>query len=110
MMASTQRVPSGVAAAAVLAAGIGTFVLGLNTTLAEASERFAQALNWYPPAGALSGKTTLAVLIWLIAWAVLHRLWKDRELPFPRIFGIALVLIGLGLLLMFPPFFELFAE
>jgi len=110
MAALTQRVPSGVAAAAVLAAGIGVFVLGPSTTLAEVSEGFAQALNWYRPAGPLSGKTTLAVLIWLIAWAVLHRLWKDRELPFPRIFGIALILIGLGLLLMFPPFFELFAE
>lgn len=110
MSAPMERVPSGVAAAAFLAAGIGTFVLGLVTFLAEVVSGFAQVLNFYPPAGPLSGKTTLSVLIWLAAWGILHRMWGKQEVHLPRILVATFLLIGLGLLFMFPPFFELFAE
>lgn len=99
---------NGAAAAAVLAAGIGSFVLGLFTTLAAASEGIKELLNWYGPAGPLSGKSSLAVIAWLVAWGILHVRWKDREVNFDRIFVITLVLIGLGLLLTFPPVFEAF--
>ncbi|WP_352429539.1 hypothetical protein [Thermoflexus sp.] len=51
MRAPMERVPSGMAAAAFLAAGIGTFVLGLVTFLAEVVSGFAQILKFYPPAG-----------------------------------------------------------
>lgn len=110
MSAPMERVPSGVAAAAFLAAGIGTFVLGLVTFLAGVVSGFAQILNFYPPAGPLSGKTTLSVLIWLAAWGILHRMWGKQEVHLPRILVATFLLIGLGLLFMFPPFFELFAE
>ncbi|MFQ5855035.1 MAG: hypothetical protein ACE5LU_05245 [Anaerolineae bacterium] len=99
---------NGVAAAAVLAAGIGSFVLGLFTTLAAASEGVKGLVNWYGPAGPLSGKSGLAVIAWLVSWAVLHIWWKDRDVNFDRIFTITVVLIGLGLLLTFPPVFEAF--
>lgn len=105
----TQQVlKNGAAAAAILAAGIGSFILGLVTTLAAMSEAVASGLNWYRPAGPLSGKTSLAVIVWLVAWVVFHTRWKDTQIPFNHIFIITLVLIGLGLLLTFPPIFEAF--
>ncbi len=102
------RLANGIAAAAVLAAGIGSFVLGLLTTLAAVSEGLAQMLNWYNPAGPLSGKSGLAVIAWLVSWVILHTRWKDKEVNFNQIFVITLILIGLGLLLTFPPIFEAF--
>ena len=101
-------VATGVAAAAMVAGGIGTFVLGLLTTGAEASEGLANALNWSNPVGPLSGKTGLAVIVWLISWYVLDRLWHSENRNLQQAFTITLILIGLGLLLTFPPFFELF--
>ncbi len=101
--------PNGIAAAAILGAAIGVFALGLLTFLAEVNSGIARLLNFYPPAGPLSGKTTMAVVVWLVAWAVTHQAWRDREVNFGAVFGGSLLLIGLGLLLMFPPVFELFA-
>ncbi len=103
------RVPTGVAGAALFASALGVFLLGLLTFVSEVSEGFAAALNFYKPAGPLSGKTTLAVVGWLVAWGVLHGAWRGRDVKFPAVFAASLVLVGLGLLLMFPPFFEIFA-
>lgn len=101
--------PNGSVAAAVLAGGVGSFALGLMTILAEASEPLRTALRFYLPAGPLSGKTTVAVVIWLAAWAVLGNLWKSKEVDFDRASRWGFILLALGLLGTFPPFFGLFA-
>lgn len=100
--------PNGPAAAALLAAGIGSFVLGLLTTLAAAAKAFGMALNLYNPVGPLSGKTAGAVAAWLIAWVVLHLAWKDRQVNFGATYSVTLILLILGLLGTFPPVFEAF--
>ena len=54
-------------------------------------------------AGGVSGRTTIAAVIWLAAWAVLHRRWRERRID-PRGVAVAtLVLVALGLVLTFPP-------
>ena len=60
-----QMVANGAAVAAFLAAGIGAFAMGLVVILNEAGLFAAPSL--YPPAGGVSGRTTIAVAIWLIA-------------------------------------------
>lgn len=104
----TERKPNGPAAAAILAANIGVFCLGAVTTLAEISAPLKGALNLYAPAGPLSGKTTAGVVAWLITWVALHFYWQRKDVNLSRVFTSSLILLGLGLLLMFPPFFELF--
>src|SRR4029453_7395002 len=52
----------GLAAAALLAAGAGAFVLGLLTTLAEASTGTADFLQFNDRVGPLSGKTIIAAI------------------------------------------------
>ena len=105
-----QILPSGPAWAAILAAGVGCAALGLLVDLAEASRAISNALNFYNPVGDLSGKTILAVIIWVGAWAVLHLRWKDRDVTSPnRILVLTLTLILLALIAVFPPFFGLFA-
>ena len=85
--------------------GIGAFALGLIVILNEAGAFSVPAI--YAPSGGVSGRTTLAVVIWLIAWAILHRLWKGREVPTGRVQTVTLVLTLLGIVLTFPPLWRL---
>jgi hypothetical protein len=91
--------------AAFVAAGVGAFALGLLVVLNEA-ELFA-APAFYGPAGGVTGRTGMAAAIWLIAWAVLHRRWRNRAIDDRRVNTLALILIALGVLLTFPPVWSL---
>ena len=99
--------PNGAAAAAVFSASLGVFAIGLLTTLAAASVDIKNWLNWYDPTGPLSGKTTLGGLIWLVVWLGAHLWLGNREFNFTRVIQVFVALILAGLLLMFPPIFEL---
>lgn len=92
--------------AAVLGSGIGAFAVGLFVILNESGLFSAPGL--YGPAGGVSGRTTFAVVTWLIAWGVLHRRWKGREVDTGRVLNATLVLVGLGLLATFPPLWSIF--
>ena len=111
---ASRAIPNGEAVAAMLAAGIGALALGFFTTLAEilATSTFRTGgfpgLTWDKGVGPLSGKTGYAVIIWLIAWGVLHFTMRGKEYNFGRMFWITLGLIGLGVLGTFPIFFEAF--
>jgi hypothetical protein len=96
----------GSAVAAFLSGGIGAFAVGLVVILNEAHLFAAPAL--YGPAGGVSGRTTLAMIAWLVVWGVLHHRWKGRDIPTHRIYPVTLVLIGLGVLATFPPVWRLF--
>jgi uncharacterized protein YjeT (DUF2065 family) len=100
-----EEVANGAALASFRAAGIGAFAVGVIVILNEAGLFVAPAL--YGPAGGVSGRTTLAAVIWLIGWAVLHSRWKGRRIESRRAHGITLILIGLGVLLTFPPVWKL---
>jgi hypothetical protein len=96
-------IPNGSGAAAILSAGIGSFALAV---LAFAGDKSASAKNllvFYKPTGPLSGVTTAAILIWLFTWGILEWRWRNRTVAVGRTNAIALTLLGLSLLLTFPP-------
>jgi hypothetical protein len=97
---------NGPALAAFLAAGIGAFAMGVFVLLNEAEVFTAPAV--YAPAGGVSGRTTFAVAAWLIAWAVLHVRWKNRQIDQRRTWSLTLALVGLGVLATFPPVWGIF--
>ncbi|WP_237519624.1 hypothetical protein [Streptomyces sp. HUCO-GS316] len=101
--------PEGPISAAIIAAGIGAAALGLFTTLAEASTGMADWLQWNERVGPLSGKTVMAVIVWLVSWVVLHLALRNKPRETGRALTVALVLIGLGVLGTYPTFFQLFA-
>lgn len=103
------KVAIGAASAAFVSSGIGCLIIGLMVTGAEMSPGLRTALTWSNPVGPLSGKTGVGVIAWLISWAILHSMWKDKEMEFGKVFTATLILVALGFLLTFPPFFELFA-
>ena len=101
---------NGPVSAALLAGGIGSAAMGLITLIYELNDKsaFAKAMAWNKGIGGLSGKSSLAIIIFFIAWAILHYLWKDKETDFARISSIAIALLIVGLLGTFPPVWHLF--
>jgi hypothetical protein len=106
-MMNQQSENNGPIVAAMLAAGIGCFVLGLMVSLGQGSKAISDILNLYNPVGPLGGKTIVAVVVWLIAWGVLASKWKDRSADFGKVYKVTLILVALGLLGTFPLFFDL---
>lgn len=100
---------NGPAMAGVLAAAIGTFVLGVLTTLNEVSVGLHDWLQFNDPVGPLSGKTTLAVAAWAVSWLVFGLIWRNRDISVRTVVIVSAVLIGLGVLGTYPTFFEKFA-
>jgi hypothetical protein len=101
--------PFGPVAAAFLASGIGAVVLGILTTLAEASEGIKSALEWSKSVGPLMGKTIIAVIAFAVSWVILHVAFRDKDLDPRKVFTWTAVLVGIGFVLTFPTFFQLFA-
>jgi len=99
--------PAGPAAAVVLAAGLASFTLGLLSVLARASAPVSDALTLSDRVGDLSGLTTTAGIVFVAAWAVLAIAWPRADPPLSRVAATAAVLIALGLLGTFPPFFNM---
>jgi len=107
-MRETQTTPTnGPVAAALAACGFGCFALGLLAVAADGSKTLAAKLNFYNPAGPLSGVTTVAIALWLASWVLLSARWKNKALVFGKVSAVAFVLLALGMLLTFPPFGDL---
>ena len=98
--------------AAFIASGIGATVLGLMIVLTEmkAGAGLKAALTWVGPVGPLSGKTGVAVIAFIVSWVGLHFAFKRWAVTLTTSFIIAVVLLVLGLLMSYPPFFDLFAK
>jgi hypothetical protein len=108
MMRDDAAMTNGSGAAAILAAGVGAFALAV---LAIAGDKSAMVKSWmifYKPTGPLSGVTTSAIVIWLGCWGLLEWRWRSRSVAIGTVCLVALVLLGLGVLLTFPPVGDLF--
>lgn len=99
-------IPNGPGASAVLAAAIGWFALGVLALAGDAVPRVAHLLTFWKPTGPLSGVTIAAILIWLLAWRLLGRRWRGRDVSIGAVGVVAATLVAAGLLLTFPPFMD----
>ena len=112
-----QRVPDGVAVAALISALIGMLTLaGVNqfTAISKVFNTWVHGVGklWMPGAegiGPYSGKETLSALAWIGSWIVLHYALRDRELSISRWLIVFLVGAGVATTWIWPPVFEYFA-
>jgi len=102
-LSSASAIPNGPGAAAILAAGIGSATLGILALAGDASPAFNKMLIFYGQTGALSGVTSIAVVVWLAAWFLLFRLWGKRAVNLRRVNLLAFSLLAIAFLLTFPP-------
>jgi hypothetical protein len=100
-------IPNGPGAAAILAAGIGCAAVGILSFAGDASDAIGRLLNFYNPTGTLSGVTTVAIIVWLVAWFALQRLWQTQTVVMVKVSVAAFALLAAGFLLTFPPFMDL---
>ena len=104
--------PDGPGAAAMLAAGIGLFALGLFTVLSEASaglHDWLESWDFDKGVGPLAGKTSVAVIVWAVSWIVLAIGLRGKDVDLKKWFWVALILGVIGALGTFPPIFLSFA-
>ena len=100
---------NGSAWAALVSAGIGCAGFGAFTMLSECSKAMGKFLNWYNPSGALSGVAICAIVIWLVVWTSLTARWKTLRMENERVLMIwTILLVLLGIVMTFPPFYDLF--
>lgn len=119
----TDTKPNGPVVAAFVAAGVASLVMGIGVVLNEASAsiktaigidfnaflQFDKNFGLGSGVGPLSGKVGLAIIAFVVSWVVLHLWLRGKEVNFRTGFIVALVLVGLGFALTFPPIFVLFA-
>ena len=100
-------IPNGSGAAAMLAAGVGCFVLAILACAGDKSVAIKTSLNFYKPTGPLSGVTTIAIVVWFAAWGLLEWRWGKRAVAISRVVWASLALLVLSILLTFPPIVDL---
>ena len=106
--ASSAEFTNGSGAAAILSAGVGSFMVALFALAADKSPAIKSHFIFYKPTGPLSGVTTSALLVWLLTWVLLEFRWSKRSIALARISAVSLALLTLSLLLTFPPIVDLF--
>lgn len=100
---------NGTPIAALLASGIGVFILGVLTTGAVISVDLKNALALDKGVGPLAGKVVYACVAYVLSFVVGYAVMRGKDYA-PRPFYIAtFVLVAGGFLLTFPIFFDLFA-
>lgn len=104
------KLSNGPAAAAILSAAVGCFTIGLLQLLADVSPAVNKAMVFYKGSGALSGETTVAIVLWLLLWVVLGRMWNRKTVNLGRVNVASITLLVLGVLLTFPPLTDLFVK
>ncbi len=102
--------PNGPVAAALLSGGIGAAAMGLLTFYNQVfpTTSLSKSLNWVKAVGTLSGKSSLAIIVFLLAWIILGLAWRGKEVNFKAVTLAAFILLGIGLIGTFPPFWGLF--
>ncbi|NOS88324.1 MAG: hypothetical protein HOP34_07240 [Methylococcaceae bacterium] len=103
---------SGPIIAATLAPLLGFYTLMVTHHVSRISKPLEQLIHsyghWIPGSlgsgplgstGSYSGKEALALLVWLVSWAVFHSLWRKQDLSVEAwlpIFSGGLVIVSLG--------------
>lgn len=106
--ASPTERPEGPVVAVLIAAGIGALVLGILTVWAEASVGFRESLAYNDRVGPLSGKVIWASVAFFASWALLTLLLRRRRFDLVKATVVTGVLLALGYLGTFSPFFRIF--
>jgi hypothetical protein len=100
---------NGTALASLVAAGIGSLTFGILIILTEMSPKVVKPLMTLDQGvGPLSGKTIFSVVAYFLAWAILSFLWRERHLEEAKYIRITFIMTMIGLVLSFPPFYEIF--
>ncbi|SRR6266536_1538721 len=97
----------GFAAATLIGGGFGTAFFGLLTLISERWVSTQPGLTISKDVGPLSGKAVYGVIAWLVVWALLAVVLRNRKVSERVTYWTTGVLVGIGFLLTFPPVWKL---
>ncbi len=100
--------PSGAFYAPLVAAAWSVCVFGLLVTVTHLWLPLERLLLFYPPSGALSGISTVTVIVFLLTLIFYRLLWRRRPPARLDVLLLSAILILIGLVTSFPPFYQLF--
>lgn len=92
----------------MVGAAVGAFTLGVLAVAGDVSPAAKKLMIFYRPTGPLSGMTTVTIVVWLGAWAMLHAMWRRRDISMRAVSFVSFTLLALSLLLTFPPVGDMF--
>lgn len=106
---------TGASVAALLAAAVGLLALALAQVQSERDGSFKEKMQdlgsaWIPNAegiGPYSGKETVFLLAWLVAWVALHFGLRGRDVNVKAWFGATMAILALATVLLWPPMWPL---
>lgn len=109
--------PNGAIVASFLSASIGLLVLAVVQVATVLSKRAKEQVldvgkAWIPGAegiGPYSGKETFMLVAWIGSWLLLYAILRNRDVNLRAWFGVALSLLALAALLIWPPVWHLLA-
>jgi hypothetical protein len=111
---------NGSAAAALISPGIGALLMMISHHIADTQKPFETWLwglgMWMPGSktgdklygeiGSYSGKATVILVGWLVAWALLHLILRDRTVRPSVLFGLIMVLFMAATVMAWHPLFS----
>jgi hypothetical protein len=105
---TTQDRGFGFAAATLIGGGLGVAFFGVLTLVSEVWVTTQPGLTISKDVGPLSGKAVYGVVGWLVAWAVLALILRNRDVSERFTYWTAGILVAIGFLLTFPPVWKVF--
>ncbi|MEQ1530897.1 MAG: hypothetical protein ABL925_16395 [Methylococcales bacterium] len=115
-LSGAETVYTGPAIAATLAPLLGFYTLMISHHISRLSKEWDKTIHsygyWIPGStgtgpdgsiGSYTGKETLAIVVWLVSWAIFHVLWQKQDLPIKKWQSIFLGAMGLVTLGFFHP-------
>ena len=100
----------GFTAATLIGGGFGVALFGVITVISERWISTQAGLTLTKSVGPLSGKAIYAAIGWLIVWALLALVLRNRNVSEKATYWITAILVAVGFLLTFPPIWKLFGE
>lgn len=106
---------NGITQAVLLSSMLGVLTLALVNLGTEVSDAFKENVQkigklWMPGAegiGPYSGKETIALVVWLGSWLVLHRWLRDREWNHAWVISAFLMGVAAATTILWPPVIHL---
>ena len=110
---------SGEAAAALISAAFGCFLMMVNQHFTSVSKAWNEIIwslgSWIPGShnpdplqgsiGSYTGKETILLLSWLVSWFILHRLWRDQQIKPRTIFAALFIFLVAATVMNWHPLF-----
>jgi hypothetical protein len=111
-MTSEFKIKQVKSAVAFLASAFGVLAMAIINFITDITGGnpgpVGKSITLHSGIGPYSGKQTISIVVWIIAWLILSKLLVNKDVDEQKIFRCTIIIYALATLLIFPPFLDLF--